>query len=117
MFPTHQPPKTSAFFEKPGDCVTTKSLEVFQSLEDGVALAKTIEPKLSSLDELTVLIFDVEQKPFYDKQKIQISKNECARQVGIYKYETRIGIQKTVLVVVITDINLKNEAFNEKKIE
>ena len=39
------------------------------------------------------------QMHYYDDQVIEVPKGMCMRQVGIYKYQTRMKIDKTVPIV------------------
>jgi hypothetical protein len=84
-------------FPKKGDCITRKNLEIFQTMKPNMALAQFgVFP-----DETLVLLINYEGKSYYDKQKIQVSAKMCARQIGTYQYQTKMGIEKTVPVVVI----------------
>jgi hypothetical protein len=84
-------------FPKKGDCITKKNLEIFQTMKPNMALAQFgVFP-----DETLVLLINYEGKSYYDKQKIQVSAKMCARQIGTYQYQTKMGIEKTVPVVVI----------------
>ena len=40
---------------------------------------------------------------YYDDQIIKTTKTKCFKQVGIYKYNTRAGIEKTVPIVKLMD--------------
>ena len=84
-------------FEEDGKCFHTNSLEIFQALGKGKALAKIGK----SFDYTLVLLLDENDKSFYDGEKIAVSKDKCAKQVGTYQYETKNEIMKTVPVVVI----------------
>lgn len=81
-------------FEQPGECISTNSLHIIQVLEDG-ALA------LEHTNGLVVFILSQDNNSYYDSQVIKIPKGQCARQVGIYKYTTKEGVDKTVPVVKI----------------
>lgn len=94
------------YFEEPGECLSTKSFEIFQVLEDGVALAKEIDKSYSSHNSYTnllVLLIGHEGEFFYDEQVITIPKGECARQIGVYKYQTKSEVWKTVPIVMIME--------------
>ena len=95
-------PKDSLYgltvFPEKGECITTKSkIEVFQVLQPNMALAETGKYP----DEIMVLLINYDGKSYYDKQKIEIPANSCARQIGTYQYTTKIGIDKTVPAVII----------------
>lgn len=53
--------------------------------------------------ELTVLITNDSGEYYYDDQIIKTTKTKCFKQVGIYKYNTRAGIEKTVPIVKLMD--------------
>lgn len=91
-------------FEEKGECVSTKDFQIFQSLGNvGLASEKsgTLYSGLTVYNGLTVLFMNTINKPFYDEQIIAISKGKCAKQVGIYKYETKNNDWKTVPVVIL----------------
>lgn len=92
-------------FEEEGECISKNEIEIFQVINQNSALAKTVEYGKYGIrnysDEIVVLIIDYNGKTFYDEQKIKIPKNKCARQIGIYQYETKNKFGKTVPAVVI----------------
>ena len=82
-------------FSETGECIeSTGEIKVFQVLAPDIALARTG-------DWIIVLLINYEGKTYYDKQKITIPDNKCARQVGTYQYTTKDGMGKTVPAVVI----------------
>lgn len=85
-------------FEEPGDYMEYSQFEVFQVIDSGCALAHADE-SLSAI----VLIIPNENQKFYDNQKIVLKREQCAQRVGTYKYSTKIGLEKTVPAVRITD--------------
>lgn len=115
------------FFEKEGSCVSDKSFEVFQVLDSGDALAHilfsdiadvvfeeettsvgvndTLEEGMTSSasDDLIVLFLCEDGKSYYDNQVIKIPSGKCAKQIGIFKYSTKVGVEKTVPIVSILD--------------
>ena len=75
--------------------------EVFQVLEDG-ALANC-EEKVSSSSYFTgpvVYILSDGQNLFYDDQIIDLPKGKKAIQIGTYRYQTNLGAEKVVPVIV-----------------
>lgn len=82
-------------FDEPGDCVECQEFEVFQVLPSGDALA---DGKLSSLD---VLFLEQDGKSYYDGQVIRVPEGKCARQIGVYRYESKGGFDRTVPIVEI----------------
>ena len=83
-----------SFFEKPGDVIEEQSFKVFQALGDGAALA---EGKGDGYYlGLNVLLYNEEGNPYYDEQIITAPSGKCFRQIGIYRYRTRSGLDKTI---------------------
>jgi hypothetical protein len=92
------------FFEQPGEVMSDTGYEVFQVLGNGAALARGKEDERSTLYlGLTVLLWNEDGYPYYDDQIINLPEGKCFRQVGIYKYQTRQGLEKTVPAVTIMD--------------
>ena len=89
------------YFEKPGECISTNSLKVFQVLDEGAALANEIEGEYDIPTGIVVLLINKEGKYYYDDQVIKIPVGKCARQVGVYTYPTKMEIEKTVPIVEI----------------
>lgn len=85
-------------FEEPGDYMEYTQFEVFQVVESGYALAHADESFGA-----TVLIISDEKQQFYDEQQIVLKNGQCAQRVGTYKYNTKIGIERTVPAVKIID--------------
>jgi hypothetical protein len=105
-------------FEEKGECITITSknksseIDIFQVIAPNAALATMKYYSDEKLyggktyrnydigNDLVVLLINYDDKTYYDDQKIDISK-KCARQIGVYQYETKIKFGKTVPVVVI----------------
>lgn len=108
-----------SFFESPGDIMDISSVEVFQSLGDCAALAHTkrIPQKIEHSNGLglvdsivnggygdpIVLLYNEDGYPYYDDQIVNAPEGKCFRQMGIYRYPTKSGIDKTVPIVMILD--------------
>ena len=92
-------------FEKEGKCISENSFEVFQVLDTGDALANELEQGYSTLVStgLTVLFLCEEGQSYYDGQVIKIPSGKCAKQVGVYKYTSYAGMEKTVPIVGMRD--------------
>ena len=90
-------------FEQPGECLSTKTLEVLQAIDNNHALANEVEwdSLLKSYipTGLLVLVTNDEGECYYDQQLIKIPKGKCMRQIGIYKYLSKMEVEKTVPVV------------------
>ena len=84
-------------FSEKGECITKNELVIIQTVGPNMALAEF--GKL--YNETRVLLVNYDDKYYYDGQKIPVPANMCAKQIGIYQYETKMEIQKTVPVVVI----------------
>ena len=90
-------------FENEGECISENSFEVFQVLDSGDALANEIEEKYSTSlhTGLVVLFLHENGKSYYDDQIIKIPSEKCVKQIGVYKYPTKDGFEKTVPIVDI----------------
>jgi hypothetical protein len=94
-------------FEEPGDYMGASQFEIFQVLEPGVALANTRDESYETITSFTgpvVLFINDSGKHYYDDEVIEVPRGKRARQVGIYKYSTKIGY-KTVPIVKIFETN------------
>lgn len=91
------------FFEQPGDIVELSSVEVFQSLGNGTALAKCKGDGEYFHSGPNVLLYNEDDVPYYDEQVVIAPAGKCFKQVGIYQYHAKIGIDKTVPIVMLLD--------------
>ena len=104
------------FFDEPGEQMSDKSYEVFQALGPGAALAKGKEDEFSSFYfGLHVLLWDENGTPFYDEQIVTAPQGKCFRQIGVYNYPTKVGIDKTVPVVTLMDGEMPKSEIVDKK--
>lgn len=85
------------FFEKPKDFIPMKEIEVFQVLDDSIALAKCND--FGSGHYGTVFLIKGNEN-LYDDQKIDLS-HFSVQQIGIYRYETRDDLEKAVPFIEI----------------
>ena len=85
-------------FEEPGEIMDYSQFEVFQVLESGCALANA-----DNTFDATVFIIPNEKQQFYDNQKILLKNDQCAQRIGTYRYDTKMGIERTVPAVKIID--------------
>lgn len=83
------------FFDEPGEIMDARSYTVFQA-GDGDALAYE-----NILSDVVVLLWNREGIPYYDNQVVQPGRGECFRQIGIYKYTSQDGTDRTVPIVAI----------------
>ena len=96
-------------FEQPGECLNSKAYEVFQVISDNSALAEEVEwsstlNRYMSTTGLLVLVTNDNGEFYYDDQVIEVPEGKCMRQIGIYKYKTRMDTEKRVPVVTLMDI-------------
>lgn len=88
------------YFEKPGKCISTKDFEVMQVVGEGYALARE---KKGYLGGVLVLVTNEKGELYYDDQVIEVPDGKCMRQIGVYEYQTRMEMIKTVPIVQIMD--------------
>ena len=86
-------------FDKPQQELKEKVFDVFQVLPNGNALANS-EPRIDS-PSIVALFLANEKMPYYDAQRITVLSGKRIVQIGIYKYYTDKGIEKTVPVLEI----------------
>ena len=96
----------ATFFEEPGECLSTNQFEVMQVVGDNYALA--FEQKYDNYLGYTntfvlVLLTNDNGECYYDKQIVKVPKGKCMRQIGVYKYQTKSEIWKTVPIVKLMD--------------
>lgn len=92
------------FFDKPGQIMDDTSFKVMQTLGSNAALAKGKNDEFFDFyDGLTVLLYNENNETYYDDQIVTVPKGKCFRQVGVYKYQTRMDIGKTVPIVMVMD--------------
>lgn len=98
-----------SFFEKPGQIMEDTSYKVIQSLGEGYALADGRKENGNDYEYvdlymgLTVLLYNENGETYYDDQIVTAPKGKCFRQIGIYRYPTRMGIERTVPIVMLMD--------------
>ena len=90
-------------FKEPGDIINEQSFEVFQVLAEDAALVRGKGDSYSIYNGLVYLLINRDGKYYYDGEKIDIKKNQKVRQVGIYRYENKSEIIKTVPIIEIVD--------------
>ncbi len=62
--------------------------------------AKSIPNSIYDPNKILVLLVGEENSNLYDDLKIGIPKGKCVKQIGIYQYESKMGL-KTVSAVTI----------------
>ena len=92
-------------FDKPGECLNAKAFEVMQVVDNNHALAHEVEWNdvleryVQTGLGLLVLVTNDNGEYYYDDQIIEVPQGMCMRQVGIYRYQTRMDMEKTVPIV------------------
>lgn len=86
-------------FEQPRQKLKEKVFDVFQVLPNGNALANSF-PTLAS-PSIVALLLANEKATDYDAQRIIVPNDKRVMQIGIYRYYTSNGIEKTVPVLEI----------------
>ena len=92
--------KGITLFEKE-ECISENSFKVFQVLDSGEALANEVKQGYLIPTGLTVLFLNEDGLSYYDDQVIKIPSGKCAKQIGIFKYSAKSGMEKTVPIVGI----------------
>lgn len=92
----------ATFFEQPGKVVNEKSFKVMQALNEHAALAHGKSRTGSYLGTL-YLLYSNADRYFYDDEIITVPSGCEAVQIGVYKYTSNGGLDKTVPIVGIRD--------------
>ena len=87
----------ATWFESPGDVINEKAFKVFHVIEKDAALVDDLFPGT------IYMLTNKEGKYYYDDQIIEVPEDKEVRQVGIYKYETKSKLVKTVPIIRIMD--------------
>lgn len=91
-------------FEKPGEVVEVTSFKVFQVLDDDVALVHGASDEEDDFyDGPIFLIINDEGKYYTDDEIIKVPDGKVVRKVGVYHYQTKMELDKTVSVIEIMD--------------
>lgn len=88
-------------FDAPGDKIDETEFRVMQALERGssaLSRGTGINTHLT-----TYLLVNDESKLYYDEEKVTVPSGKIARQVGIFQYETKGGVSKTVPIIKFFD--------------
>ena len=91
-------------FEKPGEIVNVTSFKVFQVLDDDVALVNGASNEEYDIYMGAVyLLINDEGKYYTDDEIIKVPNGKVVRKVGVYHYQTKSELDKTVSVIEIMD--------------
>lgn len=87
--------------EQNPNCMDMKRFQVFQVFEDSYALANacTAEYDENFCIGAVVLLTPQRNIEYYDEMYVTVPDNKCAIQDGVFKYETKNKIHKTVPVI------------------
>lgn len=96
-FASYRSKNQTTWFENPGDVIENNKFRVFQVIEKNAALVEDIYPGT------IYLLINKEDKFYYDDEIIDVPDGRVVRQVGIYKYETKTELVKTVPIIRIMD--------------
>lgn len=90
------------FFDKAGEVMDCTNYQVFQALGDGYALAWELgEDGFPNPLGSIALLYDENGSPYYDRQTVSASYEDCFRQVGIFRYKQKDGDYATVPIVML----------------
>lgn len=84
-------------FDAPGDKIDETEFRVMQALERGSSALSR------GTGITTYLLVNDESKLYYDDEKVTVPSGKIARQVGIFQYETKGGVSKTVPIIKFFD--------------
>ena len=93
-----------SLFEEPGDVLNFKSFEVSHVLDNGAALAfgsSNLNESYYAVNGTLVLLLPVDS--YYDVQIIKVPSGKQVRQIGTYRYTTKLKTVKTVPIVELLD--------------
>jgi hypothetical protein len=90
-------------FDKPGEVIESPSFEVFQVIDESVALVHGKGDSYSFHTGAVYVLTNDEGKLYYDDEIVKVPEGKVARQVGIFKYRTPADFEKTVPIVKIMD--------------
>jgi hypothetical protein len=85
------------WFEKAGDTINETSFRVLQVIGNNKALVQ------NNSSSPVYLLTNEEGKYYYDDEHITVSSDKEVKQIGIFKYNSKADIEKTVPVIMIMD--------------
>ena len=78
-------------------CLEFSKVKVFQVLDTGHALATVCEDNYSKYCNGKVVLLGLERKyEYYDEMMVEPETDKCFKQYGVYRYEAKNGMNKTV---------------------
>lgn len=85
------------WFEKAGDTINETSFRVLQVIGNNKALVQ------NNSSSPVYLLTNEEGKYYYDDEHITVPSDKEVKQIGIFKYNSKADIEKTVPVIMIMD--------------
>lgn len=95
-------------------CEDVKSFKVFQVLDNFVLANVCRDGDDEYCFGHVVYIQKEKNKIYFDDQKINLRRDECAIYIGTYKYEAKNGLLKTVPKVKIISSQVPNPEYDER---
>lgn len=99
-------PDPFSLLDNPVEYQGVKKYKVLQVIAKDGALAQSEDTRYSSIeaygDPIVLLISD-QPNVYYDDLVISVGSRQKTVQLGTYRYETRMGMSKTVPIVMIVD--------------
>ena len=92
------------YLHEVGDVISTNNFRILQVTDSGDALAREETDELSFL---LVLFPKNDQQEYYDEQVIYTPAGKCLRQVGTYRYTSVKDIEKSIPIVELFDLPVK----------
>lgn len=97
----------ATFFDEPSEVIQDKAFKVMQVVEDNAALVHAKDGTYYSGEEhfhgTLYLLYNNIGHMYYDEEIIRVKPNCEVVQIGIYKYEARSGVVKTVPIIGIVE--------------
>lgn len=92
----------TTWFEKPGDVIEVRAFKVFQVLAEDAALVHgATHEEYDIYSGAVYLLTNEDGKYYYDDEIVKVPDGKVARQVGIYQYQTKSDLGKTVPIIQI----------------
>lgn len=91
-----KPKSEIVMFDKPGQFIDVSKLEVIQSLDNNTAIAEGVVDYSS----VHFLLKNEDGNSYYDNQVIRSTSKYGFQQIGLYRYESHMGM-RTVPIVAL----------------
>lgn len=90
----------ATYFDEPVEEIDVNSFEVMQVIQDNAALVRSKDTQTYGT---IYLLVNNSGRYYYDDEVITVSGRQKVMYIGIYKYDTKSGIEKTVPIIEIVD--------------